>query len=355
MKKKAASANDFAPGLATKAGPQAMTARDNKPLNARKGMALKGGAVRPGQAAQGVLVVRCDISPKAARDQAFDRVLTSQQISLDQTAVETKNQFKQEQKQIEANLPADRRQTGGELDLIYAEATPGQIEGTLAALSAQPDTFLSVSVEPDPGVPSQQPLMRYGRGRSLVAASPAASRPAVRPSGPVVGKAKAAEPRSQPVNAAKQGDVRRGFAQRLQMPAQAPGQPMQARSSQAMQSAAPSKLAVESEAAADKPSKAEGRLAAEPPAVSADGQAGPAQFGMAQQKPDSERDNRQRIPHSQIANGPGADRADTYRVLFVLRIVGAQRPALTNQASESTKAKIVPSVDASRSKPAVKQ
>ena len=48
------------------------------------------------------------------------------------------------------------------LDMFYVEATPTQIEATLAGLAAQPDQFLAVSVAPAPGIQTQTRWRQYG-------------------------------------------------------------------------------------------------------------------------------------------------------------------------------------------------
>ncbi len=268
----------------------------------RAGGAAPGGQaqqLRGTQAIQGVLVVRCDISPEAARDQTFDRILASQKITLERTAAEANGRLhKQRRQSEEGKLQAKTWQSAGEIDLIHAEATPVQIEGTLAALAAQPGAFLSVSVEPDPAVPAQQSWRRYARGRSLPA------------------KSSAMQAARQPKLDAMQQ------APTAQAPADRP---------------ATQKLQMEIQA--DKPVQAEGQKPEKPKQTRADGQA-PA----TQQKPESASDTKQQAePSEEKTKGPQREQAATYRVLFVLRVVG-QLPRNS-----------LPSVEASEKVPAAKQ
>jgi len=98
----------------------------------------------------GVLLVRCDVSPQAVKDQAFDKLLVSNHITWKKK---------------------DRTQTAA-LDVIYVEATPAQIETAISQLAAQPEQFLSVSVEPAPGEVSQQNLSRFNRSRGRQQSQP---------------------------------------------------------------------------------------------------------------------------------------------------------------------------------------
>ena len=46
---------------------------------------------------------------------------------------------------------------------VYVEATPAQVEGTLAELSRRRDAFVSVTVVPSPTVATQQSFCRFNR------------------------------------------------------------------------------------------------------------------------------------------------------------------------------------------------
>jgi anti-sigma factor RsiW len=143
----------------------------NAPMVAKGGpaMAAKGGPELP----TGYAVVLCDVSPRAFKTQALDRVLAANGIALvgpmseedlsaaaqayTATVRNGREEFDEAVKLRQATgadqeaLPVD-----GKLDLVCVEADPAQIEATLAALSAEPAEFLAVSVTPAPGVLSQQ-------------------------------------------------------------------------------------------------------------------------------------------------------------------------------------------------------
>ena len=133
------------------------------------------------QPAGGYAVVCCDISPTAFLAQAFAQVLAVNGIALEGTGVEA---FVSADTQTDAvGAAPDRGEMGeakqqrqvadvrlatvplaGELDLVCVEATREQLEATLAALDAQPGEFLSLSVEPAPGVEAQKDWGRqFGR------------------------------------------------------------------------------------------------------------------------------------------------------------------------------------------------
>lgn len=60
----------------------------------------------------------------------------------------------------------------GEVEVLYVEATPAQLEATLQALNAEPTQFLNVAVMPSPAAPEQQQYTQYNR------AGPRADEPA---------------------------------------------------------------------------------------------------------------------------------------------------------------------------------
>jgi len=132
----------------------------------------------------GVLVVRCDVSPEALNKKAFDKLLDANGIAWreDEAYEEAERghgthvlaeKAAGDKKSGELNLKEKQqsqegrkmRQGGGTgpLDVVYVEATPAQIEATLAGLAAQPNVFLSVSVQPAPGEALQKSLSQYNR------------------------------------------------------------------------------------------------------------------------------------------------------------------------------------------------
>ena len=136
----------------------------------------------------GVLVVRCDVSPEALNRKAFDklleangiawreeeaegiadngrdaRVLAEKAAAGDKKSAEANLKEKREEQQPEAGRKMRQSSAAGPLDLVYVEATPAQIEATLAGLAAQPNVFLSVLVQPAPGEALQKSLSQYNR------------------------------------------------------------------------------------------------------------------------------------------------------------------------------------------------
>jgi hypothetical protein len=141
-------------------------------------------ADRPASAApppaEGVLVVQCDIHPKAARSGVFDRILSRQQIALDKPPAEVARTIGAPTGGDGAGEPSDPAKAdegpedardsavGGRpaddaLDVVYVEATTAQINATLADLARRPKEFVSVQVQPHPSQNSQQQFRRFSR------------------------------------------------------------------------------------------------------------------------------------------------------------------------------------------------
>jgi len=127
----------------------------------------------------GVMLVQCDISLDAAEKQVFDKLLTSNGIAFSdgrQTGGGTlrksglantngRSLFRQG-RELDADTPGDLAGDlvgEGTVDVVYVEATPAQIEATLSQLAAQSEQFLSVTVEPAPGVEQQRAYGRFNR------------------------------------------------------------------------------------------------------------------------------------------------------------------------------------------------
>ncbi len=125
------------------------------------------GAAQP----DGVLVVRCDITPEAARNRALDRLLASNNIALEDAGAAPADEDKGAAPVAVHPGPKPRSRTeyakgqiGADtataaltgLDVIYVEAAPEQIEPVLAAMNAMPSQFLTVSIEPPPQAQSQR-------------------------------------------------------------------------------------------------------------------------------------------------------------------------------------------------------
>lgn len=115
-----------------------------------------------GQPAQGMLVVRCDISSEAARKGSFDKLLAANGIAMEQGAAplaQAGNMAGAADRMVQsaegrenanvANADSQGLAAEGQRDLVYVEATHAQVVATLAGLNAQPEVFRSVSVEPE--------------------------------------------------------------------------------------------------------------------------------------------------------------------------------------------------------------
>ncbi len=133
-----------------------------------------------------VLLVNCDITPEAARHRVLDQVLADQQIAVhpegrSRPAREEPMAQRQSARDFagarrertsDERLPATLGQAevpDGAFDVVYMEATPAQVAATLDQLAQSPEQFLAVSVEPAPGVASQQSLTRFNRRGQQVA------------------------------------------------------------------------------------------------------------------------------------------------------------------------------------------
>jgi len=146
----------------------------------------------------GVLVVRCDITPEAARNRTLDQLLLRNNIALeDGAALAGPAQENDSQSQLreqspaqagagpqlgrgQANIPVAAAAELTGLDVVYVEAAPEQLEPVLAAMNAMPGQFLTVSVEPPPQaqlgqsqrradlVANQYDFSRYNRAKPFV-------------------------------------------------------------------------------------------------------------------------------------------------------------------------------------------
>jgi anti-sigma factor RsiW len=98
---------------------------------------------------EGLLIVECAVAPAALKNEAFQRVLSRQQVQWSYAAVDGN-----QQKAVAGGEQADRAKRlanapdEAPVKLLYVEATPEQMEQTLAELSAQPENFPSVAVDP---------------------------------------------------------------------------------------------------------------------------------------------------------------------------------------------------------------
>jgi hypothetical protein len=121
----------------------------------------------------GYAIVQCDVSPHAFRKQALDQVLGANNIVVtgSQTVVgpvdselsTAKAHEPDGELSLSRQQDAERKQatTAQKVDLVYVEATPAQIEATLAGLATQKNDFRLVSVKPASGVEAQRRWLRY--------------------------------------------------------------------------------------------------------------------------------------------------------------------------------------------------
>jgi len=151
--------------------------------------------VQIAQTIAGHATVLCDISPEVLREESFVRVLGSNGIPVRETAFRRNLQFKKQggahAVRVDLSKELDvmeSRPDGVELslgrgfdgqtvtideatiaqwgdadrfDVFYVEATAAQIQATLNDLGRQNDTFLALSVKQDPGVQQQKRLNDY--------------------------------------------------------------------------------------------------------------------------------------------------------------------------------------------------
>jgi len=350
---------------------------------------------RAGQITDNVLVVQCDISAEAARKQVFDQILSRQQIAWNQAPTADRKASGSSAGRIRQKGagPGGRGGAGqgnrhpaaaaGKLDVVYVEATPRQIEGALADLAALTSDVFSIAVKPAPGVKQQQSLDRYNRRQ------PARRRTVG------IGQAKNGSLQSKPQPDAAQISARptdrpetriehgRGRAQRLEVPAAGsffradamragagpsapaapPTRPLAARHKPEAAPAAPkqpaepvadrpSEEAVNQSAPADKPDRMQ-VLKTEAPAEAN----GLQQQVAAPQKSKGPLKEKKQAESKANGKGPEKEEGTTYRVLFVLRVVGSE-PSTAAAASireEPGAPAAKPAEAAAESQPAVKQ
>ena len=104
-------------------------------------------ADKSGAAREAVLVVRCDINAQAAERRPLEKLLDANGMTWRKPpeVARPRSAAQSHPTQPKAAVP----QAGGQRELIYdVEGTAAQIEATLAGLAAQPDVFLSFSVNP---------------------------------------------------------------------------------------------------------------------------------------------------------------------------------------------------------------
>lgn len=144
------------------------------------------------------LVVFCEVTPRAAQENYFARVLTRNQVTVESGRPEVREfaaqafEVRDESDQENLERPLDERlaeqagaagASGVEPPAVYiVEASPQQLESVLAELQNDHTDVLTVNVDPAPQVPAQQELTNFGRGYAGPAAQvaiPAAGADAV--------------------------------------------------------------------------------------------------------------------------------------------------------------------------------
>ena len=108
--------------------------------------------------AENVLVVNCNIRPEAVSDRALEKLLTANRITWRENAKQrvelaesAESSAREREKPSDDKEMADRLagERSGPTKLVYeVEASPAQVQATLAGLAAQPNVFLSLSVAP---------------------------------------------------------------------------------------------------------------------------------------------------------------------------------------------------------------
>jgi anti-sigma factor RsiW len=114
------------------------------------------------------LLVKCYLTAAAAKKQVFDRLLMQQKIVRRMDARLTAPALERD-----PSPPADLT-AEGPVNAIYCEVNTTQLEATLAALDAHPESYPAVVVDPAPGAKNQEAWRVYSHGYGqLASASPA--------------------------------------------------------------------------------------------------------------------------------------------------------------------------------------
>jgi len=138
--------------------PQRTLSTEEKALNKLKDSAQPS----PLRIGKDVLVVHCELTAAAVKEQAFVKLLKANGIEwlpaadeigapADEKVATEKNKDVAPERQRQERLSRGRfapEPSKGEVELVYVEAPPAQIEETLAALAARPDLFAAISFKP---------------------------------------------------------------------------------------------------------------------------------------------------------------------------------------------------------------
>ena len=107
-----------------------------------------GGGLSFETSAQGLLVVECAVAPEALKNQLFQKVLAKQQVQWSYASVEERETLAATDSRASGRIEKQMAGDDASVKLLYVEATPEQMERTLAELSSQPQNFPSVAVDP---------------------------------------------------------------------------------------------------------------------------------------------------------------------------------------------------------------
>ena len=135
------------------------------PLAKKSKSGLAAAAKNKAPAGNEVLVIHCDITPEAVAHKTFEKLLAAngiarlRQLDLNDSGGANwtsddeaeRGDGDKEKRQTDAEIAPPLE--SGEVNLIYVEATPAQIEATLAALAARPKAFSNISMNPPRGAP----------------------------------------------------------------------------------------------------------------------------------------------------------------------------------------------------------
>ncbi|MEN6405120.1 MAG: zf-HC2 domain-containing protein [Thermoguttaceae bacterium] len=126
-----------------------------------------------------VLVIRCDVSSEAARSQAFDKLLVRNGIvSVQRQAgqrIQSLGRSLAEAESTKADSFGRRDEDAEGEEIVEVEATPSQIEATLAGLESRPDAFPFVVVGPVEATKAKQQAYGASEPSSKPVQSPQSS------------------------------------------------------------------------------------------------------------------------------------------------------------------------------------
>jgi len=122
------------------------------------------------QVASQLLIVRVDIAESTIPPDAIAALFSQQGIAFeDVPPQETEARAENADNESDENLERERAaeeasqlgRSADEVELVYVEATAGQLKKTLKALSTDTDRFTSIAIEPAPEVAAQRELQKW--------------------------------------------------------------------------------------------------------------------------------------------------------------------------------------------------